>query len=894
MFIMKQWYAISHEEILEKTGISKENGLGENDIAEKKSKHGTNELIEKKKISPLKLLWDQFKETMVLILIGAAVISGILGQETEALAIFAIVILFAILGFIQEYRAEKAISELKKLSVPNVKVKREGALKELSARELVPGDIIHLEAGNLVPADARLLEVADLKVQEAALTGESLSVEKSTNKLDEKTDLAERVNMVYMGTTITSGRATAIVARIGMETELGKIADSLQDVESEKTPLQNKLNQLGKNLAIAGTIAAAIIGIVGLTLGKSFQEMFLVAISIAVAVVPEGLPAVVTITLALGSRKLLQNKALIRRLPAVETLGSVTVICSDKTGTLTQNKMSVSHIGTIEKFYKFPDEVKENTSESVKLALLIGCLCNDSEIEEEQGEKSILGEPTETAIINGALSLGLPIKEIKKEIPRCSEIPFDSDRRLMSTLHKISETNKQDHISVLKIIEEKYVVFTKGATDSVLERCNKVFTTDGIVEFSQEQKEKIRDYNDKLAEKGTRVLCFSFKGISEIPGDKHSMEDDQIFAGITGLWDPPREEVLEAVNICREAGIRPIMITGDHPLTAMAIAQKVNFSEGKSSITGRQLDELDQEQLANEVFSCSVFARVAPENKLKIVKAFQSKGEIVAMTGDGVNDAPSLKKADIGIAMGITGTDVSKEAADMVLLDDNFTTIVTSVKEGRVIFDNLLRFVKFSLSGNLGKVLIMLVAPLFGIVVALSPLQLLWLNLLTDGLLGLGLGMEPAEENVMKRPPRKPDAPILDKPTLLHIGWIGVLIAIVCLAVAWYFYAEENSNWQTILFLTIGFAQVGQALGLRSSSIKFYSVTSNLLFSIMIVLVIVLQCCLILIPFVGKFFLLKPLSILEFGICAGLGLLVFVLVRTEKILTSKNKLGLWK
>lgn len=887
--MMADWYSLTKEEVLNKLKSSADNGLADDQVISRIKEYGKNELENKGAKSPWKILWEQFKETMIVILIIAAILSGVLGEETEAIAILAIVVLFAILGFIQEYRAEKAMAELKKLSVPDVIAVRNGSLKELSALELVPGDIIKLEAGNIVPADARLIQVADLKVQEAPLTGESLSIEKQTDPLKSETDLAERKNMVFMGTTITHGRGVAVVVETGMNTELGNIADMLQEVQADKTPLQNKLNQLGKTLAIGGGIAAVLVGAIGLAGGRSFQEMFLVAISLAVAVVPEGLPAVVTITLALGSRKMLRKNALIRRLPAVETLGSVTTICSDKTGTLTRNEMTVSHIGTIGGLREFSKNFPKDQEKQACLVLLNGLLCNDSEVEKVGSDLNVIGEPTESALLKAALEAGLKVKKLRKKVVRLEEVAFDSERMMMSTVHKTEDIDKSGEFSGLDFLNKPLVVFTKGAADTILSISNRVLKEDGVQTFSEEDKEAIRQMNEEIAGKGGRVLCFAMKEIDEIPQDKQKLEEEMIFVGMTGLWDPPREEVKQAVLTCKQAGIRPVMITGDHHLTAVSIAEKVNFAEKPEFLNGSELNGTDGDELKKQIREVSVFARVAPENKLKIVKAIQGSGEIVAMTGDGVNDAPALKKADIGIAMGITGTDVSKEAADMVLLDDNFTSIIAAVEEGRVIFDNLLRFVEFSLSGNLAKVLVMLFAPVIGIVVALTPLQLLWLNLLTDGLLGLGLGVEPAEKDVMARPPRRPDAPILDKKALIHVGWIGLFIGVVSMTISWYFYQQGNDSWQTILFLTIGFAQAGQALGLRATSISPVSISSNWLFSGMVFLVLILQIGLVFLPWGTSIFALKPLSWSEFLICTLAGILVFAVVRIEKVLNMNKR-----
>ncbi|MDX5347335.1 MAG: HAD-IC family P-type ATPase, partial [Hymenobacteraceae bacterium] len=765
---MKNWHTQELQAVLQETGSAADTGLSSEEAKKRLTETGPNELQEKRARSPWKMLFDQFTETMVLILIVAAIISAFLGKETETIAILAIVVLFAILGFVQEYRAEKAMAALKQMAVPLVQVLRDGSVKEISSRELVPGDVILLEAGNIIPADARIIEASNLKVQEAALTGEAVPVDKKEKTLTEaELPIGDRTNMLYMGTNVSYGRGTAVVTSTGMDTELGKIAEMIQEVDSSKTPLQQKLHQLGKTLAIAGGVAALVILVVGVLRGESLSEMFLVAISVAVAVVPEGLPAVVTITLALGSQKMLKRNALIRRLPAVETLGSVTVICSDKTGTLTENKMTVTILENADRQEKFPPENQDNLHE-LQLPLWIGTLCNDTKVADDEPGK-YLGDPTETALVAAAESAGIIKKEAEKTMPRVQEIPFDSERMRMSTIHKVDKRKQANGTAAFQ--ENNYVVLTKGAVDSLLKICQKLWTPNGIVDLDENWKERILKSNQQHAQQGIRVLGFAYKGIPEVPAeaDQNETENNLVFAGIAGMIDPPRAEVKPAVAKCRTAGIRTIMITGDHPVTASAIADSLKLSDHPETMAGDTLMNIQDNELEKTVRNVSIFARVAPQDKLRIVQALQNQGEVVAMTGVGVNDSPALKKADIGVAMGITGTGVAKEASDMVLLDDNFTTIVAAVEEGRSIFDNLLRFIKFSLGGNLGKVLVMLVAPFFGMLIALRPLQLLWLNLLTDGLMGLGLGMEPSEKDVMNRPPRSKEAPILEKEQLIHV-----------------------------------------------------------------------------------------------------------------------------
>ncbi|MGK7392363.1 MAG: cation-translocating P-type ATPase [Candidatus Cyclobacteriaceae bacterium M2_1C_046] len=886
-----EFFHLKHaDEVVQFFDSSQTTGLSSSDAEERLKKHGPNELKEKKGRGPLKMLLGQFTETMVVILIIAAIISGFLGKEIETIAISAIVVLFAVLGFVQEYRAEKAMAALKKMSVPFVKVIRDGALKEISAKKIVPGDIIMMEAGNIIPADVRIIESSNLRIQESALTGEADSVEKSTAPIagSKNPAIGDRVNMAFRGTTVNVGRGKAVVVATGMDTELGKIAGMIQNVETQKTLLQRKLDQLGKWLAAAGGVAAVLVMIIGVIEGESAADMFLVGISVAVAVIPEGLPAVVTITLALGSQKMLRQNALIRKLPAVESLGSVTTICSDKTGTLTENKMTLTAIETAGSIIPFPSS--NGYPDGTKLVLMIGTLCNDAILQEQDKEKTVIGEPTESALVAGSDILGYNKHVLENSFPRVAEVPFDSDRKRMSTVHKRSEANLPDELKEVQSFP--FSVMTKGAVDRLLQISTHIWTSEGIAPINQDWIDRIIKAHDDLAEKGIRVLGVAFKGLQELPDQKEAekIEDELVFAGMVGLIDPARPAVKPAVEKCKAAGIRPIMITGDYPLTAKAIANELGIGVNSEYVTGEMLDKMSDEELDSVVSKVNVFARVSPKDKLRIVTALQKQGEIVAMTGDGVNDSPALKKADIGVSMGITGTDVAKEASDMVLLDDNFATIVNSVEEGRTIFDNLLRFVKFSLGGNFGKVLVMLIAPLLGIVVALRPLQLLWLNLLTDGLMGLGLGVEPSEKNVMKRPPRSMAAPILDRKAIIHVLWTGVLIGIITLGVAYYYYnpaQPEDIYWQSMLFCTIGFTQIGHAIGLRASSYSVFSFSSNMLFTGMLFLTLILHLGVIYLPFANKFFSLVPLEGIDLLISFILGMVLLIGVQIERRILIK-------
>lgn len=904
---MNNWYKLETTEVLQRLGTDATQGLASPEAARRLIEFGPNEFIERGKRSPWRILWEQLTATMVIILIAAAVLSGILGAFKDTIAIATIVVLYALLGFIQEYRAEQAMAALKKLAVPIVKVYRAGQMQEMSARELVPGDILQLETGNLVPADCRLLESVNLRIQEAALTGESEPVEKHTEALA-KADLppGDRRNMAYMGTVVTFGRGQAIVVATGMQTELGRIADLIQKVGQERTPLQRRLDQLGRTLAVVGLVIAGLIFVLGLLRGEALTHMLLTGVSVAVAIVPEGLPAVVTITLALGAQRMLKRKALIRKLPAVETLGSVTTICSDKTGTLTENRMTVIVLDMAGHEMNLAETLRHGSvtlasetpplpsSSLFPLLLVGGALCNDAQLvaDSNQGNFHALGDPTEGALVVVAAHLGFWKSELEQAFPRVAELPFDSDRRRMTTVHQVAQTVSAPQILMdLGLDGWPYLAFTKGSVDGLLDISNRVWASGQAEPLTPEWRERIQKANDTLAQKGMRVLGVAFQPRKSLPteGQSEPLEHDLIFVGLFGMIDPPRSEVKHAVQTCQTAGIRPVMITGDHPLTALQIARELGITETGYALTGQELERLSVEELKDIVEKVSVYARVSPEHKLKIVQALQDKGHIVAMTGDGVNDAPALKKADIGVAMGITGTDVAKEASDMVLLDDNFATVVAAAEEGRVIYDNIRKFVKFSVAGNVGKVMVMLLAPFLGKPIPLLPLQLLWLNLLTDGLLGLGLGVEPAERNIMRRPPYSPKEDIFSRGAGVHVAWVGTLIGALALGIgAWYFYAGRDT-WQTMVFTTLAFAQVWQALTARSTHESFFTRPfSNPLLLGMAGITFSLQVAVIYIPFLQDFFKTVPLTMTDFVISLALSGLVFVGIEFEKWIARRN------
>jgi Ca2+-transporting ATPase len=777
-------------------------GLSAKEAKKRLEKYGPNTLAEKKGISPFKILFDQFTDFMVLILLASTAISAFMGEITEAITIIAIVIVNATLGFIQEYKTERTMEALKGLAAPTASVIREGETVEIPAEEIVPGDLIVLEAGDRVPADALLVEAKTLQVDESLLTGESVPVEKSLQtKRRKKQDSGSRDNMVYMGTIVTSGRAKAIVQATGMLTEMGKIADMLQNIEDEQTPLQRRLEHLGK-LIVYGCIAiCAVVSVTGILRGEELFTMLLSGISLAVAAVPEGLPAIVTIALALGVQRMLKRNALVRKLPAVETLGCASVICSDKTGTLTENRMTVRKIYSGEsmvdvkgsgynlegKFMLNGRDVDPLRNNAMKLALEIAGLCNNAKIVmDSAGKQGIVGkiknmvsgqerlrvdgDPTEGALLVAAAKSGLTQDVLHREYERIDEIPFDSDRKCMSV-----------------ICENRRVgtfVFTKGAPDIIIKKCSKIQTSRGISDLGPAVKAGVMRVNDRMASEALRVLGVAYKKIGPGRSRRGDVEDDLVFVGLLGMIDPPRKEALYAVQKCRMAGIKPVMITGDHKITATAIAKELNIYEsGEKVLTGVDLEEMGEERLEKIANSVSVYARVSPKHKLMIVKALKKLGHIVAMTGDGVNDAPAIKEADIGVSMGITGTDVTKEASSMILLDDNFATIVAAIEEGRVIYSNIRKFIRYLLSCNIGEVLTMFLGMLIGLPIPLMPIQILWVNLVTDGLPAIALGLEPPERDIMMRPPRKSNDNVFSDGLLGLIILRGTLLSLSTLAV---------------------------------------------------------------------------------------------------------------
>ncbi len=903
------WHLQSIETSLEALRTEPGTGLPQNEAAARLAQYGRNELVEKGGRTPLKIFWEQITATMVLILIAAAVVAGLLGDLKNTIAITAIVILYAILGFIQEYRAEQAIAALKKLSVPNVRVLRDGKLQEVSARELVPGDILQLEAGNVLPADVRLLEAVNLRIQEAELTGESEPVAKQIAKLSgEDLPLGDRRNMAYMGTIVTQGRGLALTVATGMQTELGRIADLIQQSGGEQTPLQKRLDALGKTLAVIGVGLAILIALLGFLRGDDLRHMLLTAVSVAVAIVPEGLPAVVTITLALGAQRMLAKNSLIRRLPAVETLGSVTVICSDKTGTLTENRMTVVVLDVANHALDLTNEMDRSGSftarrslgapaeSALSLAAVGGALCNDARLVDEGDDRyHTLGDPTEGALVTAAAKMGYWKSSLDSSFPRAAELSFDSERKRMTTVHDLRQYNP-DLLTGLDVSHHRYIAFTKGSVDGLLDISSHVWVNGRAEPMDDSYKVRAEAANQTLARKGMRVLGVAFRLINQIPDViQTDLEQNLTFVGLFGMIDPPRSEVREAVALTKSAGIRTIMITGDHPLTATEIASQLGIIDTENEmdmkvLTGVEIENLSFDELKNAVENVQVFARVSPEHKLKIVQALQERGHIVSMTGDGVNDAPALRRADIGVAMGITGTDVSKEAADMVLLDDNFATIVAAVKEGRTIYDNIRKFVRFSVAGNIGKVMVMLLAPFLGKPIPLLPLQLLWLNLLTDGLLGLGMGVEEPESDTMNRPPYSPKEGVFSRGAGAQVIWVGALIGALALALGAWYYFSGREEWQTMVFSFLAFAQVFQSLASRSQQDSFFKrgLSGNPLLAGMALLVTVLQLLVIYVPALSSFFNVVPLRGVDLLIAIGSGAVVFVAMEIDKAVRRRN------
>jgi Ca2+-transporting ATPase len=867
-----EWYNKSKEEVISELATDEMQGLSEQEAALRLDKHGKNELAAQAKKSFAAKLLAQFADFLIIILIVAAIVSAAVGEVSDSIVILAIVVINALLGIYQEGKAEKSVEALQKMSAPNAKVLREGRQIEVPAANIVPGDIVILETGDIIPADIRLVESSNLKIEEAALTGESVPVEKDAKEIIQGTaGIGDRHNMGFSSTIVSYGRGKGLVVGTGHNTEIGHIATTIQSYDEEQTPLQIKLNQLGKVLGIACIIICIIVFAVGLLQKRGVLEMLLTSISLAVAAIPEGLPAIVTIVLAIGMNRMAAKNAIVKKLLAVETLGATTVICSDKTGTLTQNEMTVVKAYVDDKIldikgggYEPAGAVKLDGKEinidslpDLRTFVTAGALANDAHLDNTSGVWRIAGDPTEGAIITFAGKLGKTREELNEEFPRIGELPFDSARKMMSTFHK-------------NYIPGKIVSFTKGAPDLVIKRCTKIALKGEIIDFTEELKNRVLSVNSQFAKSALRVLSAAYKEWDELPEQNTSeaIENDMVFLGLVGMIDPSRPEVKDAIKECKDAGIEAVMITGDYKETAYAIAEQLGMAESEDeAMMGAELDNLSDDEIREVVKKTKVYARVSPQHKVRIVTALKENGNITAMTGDGVNDAMALKKADIGVAMGITGTDVAKNTAEVILTDDNFATIVNAVEEGRIIFSNIKKFVFFLLSCNIGEILLVFISILLGWEVPLLPIQLLWLNLVTDSFPALALGVEPAEPNIMQQKPRDTKEGILDKAMYGGIVFQAVAISGACL-LAYYLGVQKYGitdglpKIRTIVFATLITAELLRAFSSRSQDYTLFKIGffSNKTMNKAVLVSFALTIVVLYIPFLADIFHTVPLS----------------------------------
>ncbi|MHB9145440.1 MAG: calcium-translocating P-type ATPase, SERCA-type [Symbiobacteriia bacterium] len=843
----KSWHAMDAEAALAALEVDGCTGLSSQQAAHRLERVGPNRLVERRRVSAWKILQQQFQDFMVMVLLAATAISYFLGEVSDAITIVAIVVLNAILGFIQEFRAERSLEALKAMTAPKARVLRDGEPKEIAAEELVPGDILLLESGDRIAADGRLLETANLEVEESALTGESLPVRKRTAALDASdAPLGDRRNMVYLGTVATRGRGHAVVVNTGMETEMGRIAGMIQEAVESETPLQRRLDHLGKVMVGVSLAVCALVVVAGVLREEPVLQMFMAGVSLAVAAIPEGLPAIVTVALALGVQRMIKGNAIVRKLPAVETLGCATVICSDKTGTLTKNEMTVKAIYTGGSWYsvsgdgynpwgRFTRDGKDShsgTDPQLRLALLTGAVCNNSKLIKAERprrglrglaglawrsseEWQVQGDPTEGALLVAAAKAGLDREAQGREHVRVAEIPFESERRCMTVVTRGSKGNFTAHV--------------KGAPDTILELCNHVYAEGRARPLDDQTREAILRASDEMAGQALRVLAVAVRHLDALAADvtPEAVERGLTFVGLQGMIDPPRPEAVRALEKCHTAGLKAVMITGDHKATAVAIARQLSLlPPGGGALTGRELDAMDDQQLAQVVDGTYVYARVSPQHKLRIVRALKARGHIVAMTGDGVNDAPAVKEADIGVAMGKSGTDVTKEASAMVLADDNFATIVRAVEEGRSIYDNIRKFIRYLLSCNIGEVLVMLIAAVVGLPLPLLPIQILWVNLVTDGLPAMALGVDPAEPDVMRRPPRQPNESVFSRGLGRKIAIRGVMIGVLVLGLFTYdlYRFGDLTHARTMAFAALVMSQLFHVFDARSERRTLFEV----------------------------------------------------------------------
>lgn len=890
-----RWDRRSVQDVLQEFRISLDAGLNTEQVSENQKKYGLNQLKEANKKTFLSKVADQFKDFLILILLAASVVSFSIGEKTDAMIIVAIVIINAMLGLYQEGKAEKAIEALQKLAAPNANVIRNGAPISVPAEQLVPGDVVVLETGDIVPADLRLVESYNLQIEEASLTGESVASEKRAEDIcEEEVSLADRKNMAYASTILTYGRGKGVVVSTGHDTEIGKIAEVIQGYEEESTPLQKKLARLGKQLGIIVLAVCAVVFVIGILQNLPMLDMFMTSVSLAVAAIPEGLPAIVTVVLSLGMGKMASKHAIVKKLPAVETLGTTTVICSDKTGTLTQNEMTVvkvfvdEHILDVEgegyeadgRICHEKEEVDVETVPTLERLLEITLLANDAKLKRlENGKLGVMGDPTEGALITLANKWDMYSKDYEEAHPRKNELPFDSDRKMMTTFHENIEKNP-------------VVSFTKGAPDVVLSRCSYWEKNNEIVELNEELREKISEVNQKFSKNALRVLALAYRSFEKMPEEitVDEIEKEMIFVGLVGMIDPARAEAKEAIKLCKHAGIIPVMITGDYKETAFAIGQQLGMVEDISqAMMGTELEQYNAEQMREIVKDKRVYARVSPEHKVKIVTALKENGNIVAMTGDGVNDALAIKKADIGIAMGITGTDVAKNTAEVILTDDNFASIVDAVQEGRIIYSNIKKFVSFLLSCNIGEILIVLVSILMKLPVPLLPIQLLWLNLVTDSFPALALGVEKGDEDIMNQPPRDPQEPILDKKTSIRIAVQSIAITIATIAAYQYglhhFTEQTLEGARTIAFVTLILAELLRSYSARSESHTVMSIGmfSNRALTLGTVFSLFMTLIVIYIPFMRTLFHTVFLGAEEWSRIIPFALIPFIVGETYKL-----------